>query len=36
MVSEETSAIGFDYRSYTWENLRRFHAAYAAFEDMPE
>ena len=36
MVSEETSAIGFDYRSYTSENLRRFHAAYAAFEDMPE
>jgi len=36
MVSEETSAIGFDYRAYTSENLRRFNAAYAAFEDMPE
>jgi thiamine kinase-like enzyme len=36
MVSEETSAIGFDYRSYTWENLQRFRAAYAVFEDMPE
>jgi thiamine kinase-like enzyme len=36
MVSEETSAIGFDYRAYTSENLRRFNAAYAAFEDTPE
>jgi thiamine kinase-like enzyme len=36
MVSEETSAIGFDFRAYTSENLRRFNAAYAAFEDMPE
>ena len=36
MVSEETSAIGFDYRAYTAENQRRFSAAYAAFEDMPE
>jgi hypothetical protein len=35
MVSEETSAIGFDYHAYTSENLRRFKAAYAAFEDMP-
>ena len=36
MVSEQTSAIGLDYRAYTTENLRRFHAAYAAFEDMTE
>ena len=36
MVSEQTSAIGFDYCAYTTENLRRFNAAYAAFEDMPE
>jgi thiamine kinase-like enzyme len=36
MVSEETNAIGFDYRAYTSENLRRFNTAYAAFEDMPE
>ena len=35
MVSEQTSAIGFDYRAYTAENLRRFNAAYAAFEDVP-
>jgi thiamine kinase-like enzyme len=36
MVSEQTSAIGFDYRAYTTENLRRFQAAYAIFEDMSE
>ena len=36
MVSEQTSAIGFDYRAYTTENLRRFHAAYAVFEDLPK
>ena len=36
MVSEQTSGIAFDYRAYTADNLRRFHAAYAAFEDMPE
>jgi thiamine kinase-like enzyme len=36
MVCEETSAIGFDYRAYTSENLRRFNAACGAFEDMPE
>ena len=35
MVSEQTSAIGFDYPAYTSENLRRFNAAYAAFEDIP-
>ncbi len=34
MVSEETSAIGFDYRAYTSENLRRFNAAYLAFENL--
>ena len=35
MVSEQTSGIDFDYRAYTSANLRRFNAAYAAFEDMP-
>jgi thiamine kinase-like enzyme len=35
MVSEQTSEIGFDYPAYTSENLRRFNAAYATFEDMP-
>jgi hypothetical protein len=34
MVSEQTSAIGFDYSAYTSENLKRFNAAYAAFEDI--
>ena len=33
MVSEHTSAIAFDYRAYTAENLRRFDAAYAAFTE---
>ena len=33
MVSEQTSGIDFDYRAYTADNLRRFQAAYAAFED---
>jgi thiamine kinase-like enzyme len=35
MVSEQTSGIDFDYRAYTSDNLRRFTAAYGAFEDMP-
>jgi thiamine kinase-like enzyme len=35
MVSEQTSAIGFEYPAYTCENLRRLNAAYAAFEDIP-
>jgi thiamine kinase-like enzyme len=35
MVSERASGIDFDYRAYTSDNLRRFNAAYAAFEDMP-
>jgi thiamine kinase-like enzyme len=35
MVSEQTSGIDFDYCAYTADNLRRFNAAYAAFEDMP-
>ena len=34
MVSERASGIDFDYRAYTSDNLRRFNAAYAAFEDM--
>ncbi|HTO80378.1 MAG TPA: phosphotransferase, partial [Methylocystis sp.] len=34
MVSELTSAIDFDYVSYTEENLRRFEAAFVAFEEM--
>jgi len=34
MVSELKSSIDFDYVSYTQENLRRFEAACAAFEDM--
>ena len=34
MVSERHSAIDFDYRAYTAENLSRFEAAFAAFEAM--
>jgi thiamine kinase-like enzyme len=34
MVSELKSAINFDYVSYTEENLRRFEAAFNAFEEM--
>ena len=33
MVSEQTSGIDFDYRAYTQQNLMRFAAAYAAFEE---
>ena len=32
MVSEIYSTVDFDYVAYTAENLRRFEAAYAAFE----
>jgi hypothetical protein len=35
MVSEQTSRIDFDYSAYTSDNLKRFKAAYATFEDMP-
>jgi thiamine kinase-like enzyme len=34
MVSELRSTIAFDYVSYTEENLRRFEAAFAAFEEL--
>jgi thiamine kinase-like enzyme len=34
MVSEIHSSVAFDYAAYTAENLRRFEAAYAAFEAM--
>jgi thiamine kinase-like enzyme len=34
MVSEIYSTVDFDYGAYTAENLRRFEAAYAAFQDM--
>jgi len=34
MISEIKSAIDFDYVSYTQENLRRFEAAFVAFEEM--
>jgi thiamine kinase-like enzyme len=34
MISEIKSAIDFDYVSYTEENLRRFEAAFKAFEEM--
>jgi thiamine kinase-like enzyme len=34
MVSEIHSSVAFDYAGYTAENLRRFEAAYAAFEPM--
>jgi thiamine kinase-like enzyme len=36
MVSETRSTIDFDYVSYTAENLRRFEAAFAAFESSYE
>jgi hypothetical protein len=36
MVSEQTSAITFDYCAYTAENLRRFAAAYAAYRELSE
>ena len=36
MVSETRSTIDFDYVAYTEENLQRFDAAFAAFEDLPE
>ncbi|MDQ0509844.1 choline kinase family protein [Ancylobacter amanitiformis] len=34
MVSEIHSSIDFDYRAYTHENLARFEAALAAFNEM--
>jgi thiamine kinase-like enzyme len=34
MVSEIYSTVDFDYGAYTAENLRRFDAAYAAFDVM--
>ncbi|HXG80099.1 MAG TPA: choline/ethanolamine kinase family protein [Methyloceanibacter sp.] len=34
MVSEIHSTVDFDYSAYTAENLRRFEAAYAAFQAM--
>ncbi|MGD9501670.1 MAG: phosphotransferase [Methyloceanibacter sp.] len=34
MVSEIHSTVDFDYGAYTAENLRRFEAAYAAFDAM--
>ena len=34
MVSEIYSTVDFDYGAYTAENLRRFEAAYCAFEAM--
>jgi thiamine kinase-like enzyme len=34
MVSEIYSTVDFDYGAYTAENLRRFEAAYAAFQGM--
>ena len=34
MVSETYSTVDFDYGAYTAENLRRFEAAYCAFEAM--
>jgi thiamine kinase-like enzyme len=34
MVQESRSTIDFDYVAYTNENLRRFEAAWAAFEEM--
>ena len=36
MVSEIHSKIDFDYRAYTGENLARFEAALAAFDDMDD
>jgi thiamine kinase-like enzyme len=34
MVSEIYSTVDFDYAAYTAENLRRFEAAYAAFQTI--
>jgi len=34
MVSEHHSTIDFDYVAYTDENLRRFDAAWTAFQEM--
>ncbi|MFY9627909.1 MAG: choline/ethanolamine kinase family protein [Methylocystis sp.] len=34
MVSEHRSTIDFDYAAYSDENLRRFDAAWAAFQEM--
>lgn len=34
MVSEIHSSVDFDYGAYTAENMRRFEAAYAAFQAM--
>lgn len=34
MVSEIHSTVDFDYGAYTAENLKRFNAAYAAFQAM--
>ena len=34
MVSELHSTLDFDYAAYTAENLRRFEAAYAAYQTM--
>jgi thiamine kinase-like enzyme len=34
MVSEIHSTVDFDYAAYTAENLRRFEAAYAAFDAL--
>ena len=34
MVSEQRSMIDFDYVAYTDENLRRFDAAWAAFQEL--
>ncbi len=34
MVSEIYSTVDFDYTAYTAENLRRFEAAYAAFQTI--
>ena len=36
MVSEQRSTIDFDYVAYTDENLRRFDAAWTAFQQMEQ
>jgi thiamine kinase-like enzyme len=36
MVSEQRSTIDFDYVAYTDENLRRFYAAWTAFQRMEQ
>ena len=36
MVSERRSTIDFDYVAYTEENLRRFDAAWTAFQQMEQ